>query len=95
MKALGKSDYSATDFEHCSKAWVEAFTSIYQTKDVTPYMHAFSMHVSEFINLYGNIGMFSQQGLKKLNDITTVHFQHLTNHREQLLGKRNRRGAGE
>lgn len=58
-------------------------------------MHAFSMHVSEFLKLHGNISMFSQQGLEKLNDITTIHFQHASNHREQealkqLLEKRNR-----
>ena len=58
-------------------------------------MHALAMHVSEFIGLYGNIVTFSQQGLEKLKDITTIHFQHSTNHREaealqQLLEKRNR-----
>ena len=39
--------------------------------------------------------MFSQQGLEKLNDITTIHFQHSSNHCEhnalkQLIQKRNR-----
>ena len=39
--------------------------------------------------------MFSQQGLEKLNDLTTKHFQHASNHREydalkQVLEKQNR-----
>ena len=46
-------------------------------------MHAFAMHLSEFLTLYGNISKFSQQGLEKLNDLTTIHFQHASNHREQ------------
>ena len=54
-----------------NKAWVRLFTSVYQTKDVTPYIHALGMHVSEFLHLYGNIVMFNQQGLEKLNDLTT------------------------
>ena len=47
------------------------FTSIYQSKDVTPYMQAFAVHTSEFICLHGNIIRFTQQGLEKLNDLTT------------------------
>lgn len=53
------------------------------------------MHVSEFISLYGNVAMFTQQGLEKLNDLTTIYFQHSTNHHgqdafRQILEKRNR-----
>ena len=58
-------------------------------------MHALAMHVSEFIHLYGNLVAFTQQGLEKLNDITTKQFQRSTNHRDisslkQILEKRNR-----
>jgi ubiquinone/menaquinone biosynthesis C-methylase UbiE len=71
MKELGKSECSRTDVDRHCKGWVRSFTSVYQKKDVTPYMHAFAMHISEFLKLHGNISMFSQQGLEKLNDITT------------------------
>lgn len=69
--------------------------SLYQTKDVTPYMHAFSMHVPEFLCLHGNITMFTQQGLEKLNDLTTKYFQRGTNHHDeealrQILERSNR-----
>ncbi len=95
MASLGHSScHNAVDFEQSAKAWVKLFTSVYQSKDVTPYMHAFAMHVHQFLSLHGNIVTFSQQGLEKLNDITTIHY-HSTNHREsealkQLLEKRNR-----
>ena len=54
-------------------------------------MHCLAMHVSQFLD----IGMFTQQGLEKLNDFTTVFFQHTSNHREQeallqILVKTNR-----
>jgi len=50
------------------------------------------MHVSEFLTLYGNIGIFTQQRLEKLNDITTILYQHASNHKEQesVLEKQNR-----
>lgn len=94
-ETLGQCHCSSEEFGHRAKSWVKLFNSLYQTKDVTPYMHAFAMHVPEFLSLYGNINMFSQQGLEKLNDLTTIHFQHSTNHKEsqalrQILQKRNR-----
>ena len=58
-------------------------------------MHAFAMHVSQFMDLHGNITMFTQQGLEKLNNLTTIHFQRSSNHRDtkalrQILEKWNR-----
>ena len=74
------------------KAWVKLFLSIYQRKDVSPYMHAF---MTEFISLHGNLVSFSQQGLEKLNDFSTKQFQQASSHRtieslKQMLEKRNR-----
>lgn len=58
-------------------------------------MHAFAQHVPEFLHLYGNIVIFNQQGLERLNDITTKHYQRATKHQDyealkQVLEKRNR-----
>ena len=53
------------------------------------------MHVPKLLKLYGNISIFNQQGLEKLNDITPKHFQKSTNHHDihalqQILEKGNR-----
>lgn len=73
----------ANTIEKSAKEWVNSFVSVYQRKDVTPYIHAFAYHVPQFLQLYdGNISIFSQQGLEKLNDITTKHFQRGTNHHD-------------
>ena len=59
-------------------------------------MHAFAFHVPQFLHLYdGNITIFNQQGLEKLNDVTTKHFQRGTNHHDtsalkQILQKHTR-----
>ena len=100
---LGKQEFSVSDvdgFEHSAKSWVTNFLKLYQTKDITPYIHAFSMNVPQFLRLYGNIVSFSQQGLEKLNDPTTKYFQSASNHREmeslkQILQKHNRLEALE
>ena len=49
------------------KAWVKPFLSIYQSKNVTPYIHAFMMHVPQFIALHGILVYL----LEKLDDFST------------------------
>jgi len=64
--------WSPAKFDEKAKEWVEDFVDIYQIKDVTPYMHCLAMHVSQFLDLYGILAKFNQQGLEKLNDLTTI-----------------------
>ena len=95
IEIINQDSCNPEDVDRKAKAWVTAFTSIYQSKDVTPYMHALAMHMGEFIQLHGSVVKFTQQGLEKLNDITTKHFQRATNHQEsqslqQVLEKRLR-----
>ena len=45
-------------------------------------MHALTMHVPEFIRMYGSISKFNQQGLEKVNDITTTRYLRGANHRK-------------
>ena len=51
------------------------------SKDVTPYMHALHCHVPEFLSLYLNIAHYTQQGLKKYNDIASKDYFGSTNHK--------------
>ena len=87
-------DIDVVCFKEKIKDWIRLFISRYQTKNVTPYMHAFAMHVPEFITLYGSLAPFSQQGLEKLNDLATLHYRRATNHHkdslDQIMRKRNR-----
>ena len=95
IKKLGESHCEDIDeFEESVKSWVIKFTELYQTKDVTPYIHAFSKHVPQFLRMYGNISVFTQQGLEKLNDFSTKFYQRSSNHRtfeslQQILEKHN------
>ena len=41
-------------------AWLKLFLDCYATKDVTPYIHAFANHVSEFLYQYHKEGNMSQ-----------------------------------
>ena len=73
--------------------WLALFLQVYFAEKITPYIHAFVHHLHEFVELYGDVNLFNQQGLEKLNDQTTTQFFRGTNKKEylkQLLNKRNR-----
>lgn len=74
--------------------WLNLFKICYPSDFITPYMHAFVVHIPEFIQIHGNLNLFSLQGLEKLNDITTQNFHRSSNKKEnflvQMLQKRNR-----
>ena len=44
---------------------------MYQTRHITPYVHAFANHVPEFLKLHGSL---YQQGLENLNDLETKEY---------------------
>ena len=62
------------DFKEKARDWITLFTSLYQTKNVTPYMHVLVAHVPKFLRDFGSFAIFSQQRLEKLNnDITKAY----------------------
>ena len=72
-------------FETESKAWLTCFLSIYQTKNVTPYIHLMVAHLPEFLRIHGPISPFTQQGLENsmmctrstiLGEATTERLKH-------------------
>ena len=80
-----KLDYSTDNeieaFRQNVKKWTEEFLFLYQASDVTPYMHAFRVHVPEFLELYKNISLCNQQGLEKYNDQAPKDYFRSTNRR--------------
>ena len=74
--------------------WLTAFLSCYQRTNVTPYIHVFASHLCDFVKEYGDVNLFTCQGIEKLNNHLTTYFHQGTNKKEttlkQLLEKRNR-----
>ena len=63
------------------KNWINDFNFLYQTSDITPYMHAFSQHLAEFLELYINVANFNQQGMEKFNYTSSKDYFRSTSHR--------------
>ena len=84
------------DFTTRATDWMSLFTSVYQTKNLTPYMHVLVAHLPTIMKDHGNIWIFSQQGLEKLHDDITKDYFKSTNHKsgkdsmQQTLLKLNR-----
>lgn len=93
-----KRDFNSDDielFKNKVTSWLEKFLTVYQAKDVTPYMHALYAHVPVFLSLYTNLDYFTQQSMEKYNDITSKNFFRSSNHRgvsalQQIFLKKNR-----
>lgn len=80
-----KLDFSSNDetmnFKGEIRSWLADFLDLYQTKDVTPYMHAFYANVPEFLSLYTNIAHYTQQGMETYNDRASKDYFRSANHR--------------
>ncbi len=82
-------------FRSDSQDWLKQFLNIYQTKNITPYIHALVAHVPQFMEIHGGIVVFTQQDLEKLNNDMTKFYFRGSNHRDkealqQMLLKKNR-----
>ena len=95
-KTLQSTEKNPSDsYENKATNWLRLFTTVYQTRHVTPYMHLLTSHIAEFLNIHGTIALFSQQGLEKMNDdVTKFYFRSINHHDEaslkQILQKLNR-----
>ncbi|XP_060081616.1 uncharacterized protein LOC132560929 [Ylistrum balloti] len=83
------------EIEAKAKSWCALYIQVYQTRDITPYIHLLRYHVGEIIRTHGTMVRFSQQGLEKLNDNITKQFFRGSCHRglpalKQVLEKQNR-----
>ena len=74
INKLKKSDCDSKEFEEHAKAWVRLFITL-PNKRCNPLYTCFCYALPEFVRLHGNITMFTQQGLEKLNDLSTKYFQ--------------------
>ena len=88
-------DSEVTALSASIKSWLSGFLYLYQKSDVTPYMHAFVMHVPQFLRMYKSLTFFNQQGLEKYNDECSKDFFRSTYHRDlealkQMMLKQNR-----
>ncbi len=88
---------NATEISYATERFLDDYVKVYPVKSITPYLHCFVSHLSEFRKLHGNFNIFNQQGIEKLNDITTQQFMRnrSTNgshvdYLNQLMKKRNR-----
>ena len=70
---------NATEISFTTERFLDDYVKLYPIKSITPYLHCFVSHLSEFRKLHGDFNLFNQQGIAKLNDITTQQFVRSTN----------------
>jgi hypothetical protein len=75
------------------RKWLEFY--IIEHPKITPYIHCFVFHMTDFLLLNPDLNLFNIQGLEKLNDLTKQFYFSQTNKKnlaciKQLVEKRNR-----
>ena len=87
-------NFSPDQIKMRTDEWWQTFKQVYHESHETPYIHVFVNHLQELSELHGDINNYNQQGLEKLNDLTTTHFFRNTNRKQnyikQMMEKRNR-----
>ena len=69
-----------------AQQWLKKCLNVFQTRDITPYMHILCFHVGEMLHLHGNIAQFTQQGLERINDLlSTMYFKSTNQSRKTAL----------
>ena len=68
-----------------TREFLKRFLEIYPQKELTPYIHFFSLHLHEQYEKFGNLNYFSAQGIEKLNDFSTYQFFSSTNKKENFI----------
>lgn len=77
------------EFKQGAKQWVRDFIDVYHNDNVTPYIHAMMQNVSQFMTIHGSILSFTQQGLEKHNDNTTIQLVTVDDKRIPSCQKEN------
>ena len=78
-------DYSSEFIKIKCTELLDSFLSIYLKEKVTPYLHVTCHHLHECHKKYGNMSYWSNEGLEKLNDLSTHDFFSLTNKKENFI----------
>ena len=102
VQALWKSLYdiinsldklSSDEIQQKTERWHSLFIATYKKEFETPYIHALQEHLHDQVALHGDISIFNQQPVEKLNDLTTKEYFQATNKHEfleQILLRRER-----
>jgi hypothetical protein len=97
-------EYNTIDLDQLNKdlkEWLTTYIKILwenlKKKTIPPYIHVWTYHMCEILEIYGSINKFTTQSLEKLNDFTTQYYHLCSNKNnkkksflKQIVKKRNR-----
>ena len=79
--------FTSSEIREYTSVWLALFLQTFHTSTVTPYIHVFACHLHEFQELYGNVNLFNQQVVEKLNDIITIDYFRSSNRSNKCLSQ--------
>ncbi len=86
-------DFSSYFFENNCNNLLNLFLECYGKERITPYLHATCIHLHEMHKQHGNLNYYCNEGLEKLNDLSTHTFFRCTNKRATFIKQMLERDA--
>ncbi len=86
-------DYSSSFYENSCNHLLNLFMECYGKAKMTPYLHVTCIHLHEMHKLHGNLNYFCNEGLEKLNDLSTFTCFRNTNRRSTFIKQMLERDA--
>ena len=80
-------------FENNCNYFQQLFIECYTIEGMTPYIHTTCIHLPEMIKMHGNNHHYCNEGLEKLNDLSTHSFFRGTNKRATFIKQMLERDA--
>ena len=94
FKEVRNNNLSPIEIKLRTYEWWSTFRKVYHESHETPYIHVFVNHLHELAEIHDDVNSYNQQGLEKLNDLTTTYYFRNTNRNQnyikQMIDKRNR-----
>ena len=69
--SIRDNNIDSDEIERLTSQFLIEYSEAFMITTITPYLHCFICHLHEFRKLHGDFNLFNQQGLEKLNDITS------------------------
>ncbi len=86
-------EYSSHFIENNCNYLLSLFIECYGKERMTPYLHSTCIHLHEMHKLHGNLNYYCNEGLEKMNDLSTHSFFRNTNKRATFIQQMLERDA--
>ena len=62
-KLIKSNEMNKDEIKLRTQQWKKIFIQVFKKDEITPYIHCFCDHLFQFVEIYGDINLYNQQGI--------------------------------